>query len=214
MKSSWNEIIIALAGTVQAISQVEHIAKTGYVNTHELEVSINSLFVSSPDKTIEVYGTIANLLPGLEKLQNLLTRYRDPLNMEVLRYLLGVIHIQKKLMRKKTLLGKIAERIEKSKTQVDHFGLSHENVLNNIAGIYTDTISTFQYRIQVTGNYNYLQQDRVANQIRALLLAGIRSSMLWRQLGGRRWHFVAYRSQLVNTTELLIEHAKAELNKH
>ena len=33
--------------------------------------------------------------------------------------------------------------------------------------------------------------------IRALLLAGIRSAVLWRQLGGRRWRLVTQRQRLL-----------------
>jgi len=39
----------------------------------------------------------------------------------------------------------------------------------------------------------------VANRIRALLLAGIRSAVLWYQLGGRRWRLVVYRRRIQHT---------------
>jgi high frequency lysogenization protein len=35
-------------------------------------------------------------------------------------------------------------------------------------------------------------------EIRALLLAGIRSARLWRQLGGHRWQLVISRRKLLN----------------
>ncbi|WP_243260442.1 DUF489 family protein, partial [Pseudomonas aeruginosa] len=37
-----------------------------------------------------------------------------------------------------------------------------------------------------------------AARIRALLLAGIRSARLWRQLGGSRWQMVFSRRRLLN----------------
>ena len=86
----------------------------------------------------------------------------------------------------------------------------HDNVVSNIADIYSDTISTFQYRIQVTGNYNYLQQNRVANQVRALLLTAIRSAILWRQLGGSRWQFLFYRKPMLLACRALIAEAKQQ----
>ena len=200
---------LALAGIAQALEQVEHIAKTGYVKTAELDVAINSLFATDPESTLAVYGNSPrNLLCGLELLQNLLTNYRNSRYSDLLRYLVGILHIQKKLRGKKDLLKIIGVRLAQAELQTQHFHPSHDNVIRNIAGIYTDTISKFQYRIQVTGNYNYLQQDRVANQIRTLLLAAIRSATLWRQLGGTRWHFLFYRKELRDATDELLKEAK------
>ena len=42
-----------------------------------------------------------------------------------------------------------------------------------------------------------LQQPNNASKIRALLLAGIRSARLWRQLGGHRWQLVISRRKLL-----------------
>ncbi len=40
-------------------------------------------------------------------------------------------------------------------------------------------------------------------QTRALLLAGIRSAFLWRQLGGRRWRLLFQRRRLLQTSQQL-----------
>jgi len=45
----------------------------------------------------------------------------------------------------------------------------------------------------------HLKNEHVANRIRALLLAGIRSAVLWYQLGGRRWRLVIYRKRIEET---------------
>lgn len=44
----------------------------------------------------------------------------------------------------------------------------------------------------------HLQDSRNADKVRALLLAGIRSAMLWRQLGGRRWQLLFSRRKLLD----------------
>jgi len=71
-----------------------------------------------------------------------------------------------------------------------------ERSFRQLAGLYQDTISTLSYRIQVQGKVEYLKDDDVANKIRALLLAGIRSAVLWYQLGGRRWRLLIYRRRV------------------
>lgn len=209
MKSSWRDITIALAGVLQAATQVEQIAKTGYLKTNEFETSVKSLFATNPGDTLDVFGgNIAHLQCGLEQLDELLSHYKRAPSTDIFRYALGVMHIQKRLNRKSDVLDIIAERLEKAAQQSQHFGYTHDNIVRNIADVYSNTISKFQYRIQVTGNYNYLQQDRVANQVRTLLLAGIRSSMLWRQLGGSRWQFLFYRSQILESCHELLKEAK------
>ena len=70
-------------------------------------------------------------------------------------------------------------------------------MIANCASLYQDTISTFRQRIQVQGDMRHLQQPNNAAKIRALLLTGIRSARLWRQLGGHRWQMVFSRSKLL-----------------
>ena len=108
------------------------------------------------------------------------------------------------------MLEVIGVRIEKSQQQAQHFSLIHENVIAGLSDIYTDTISTFSFRIQVLGEYQYLQQARIANQIRALLFAGIRAAVLWRQLGGSRLKIIFKRRQLLNMVSDLLEQAKKD----
>jgi high frequency lysogenization protein len=74
-----------------------------------------------------------------------------------------------------------------------------------MADLYSQTLSTFRYRIQVNGDYNFLQQQRIANQIRALLLAAVRSAILWRQVGGNRWHFLLNRKHIAHQVDLLLK---------
>ena len=123
---------------------------------------------------------------------------------DLLRYMLSVMHLQKRLARRDDVLSVISQRLNQVETQVAHFGTTHENVVSNIADIYTDTISKFQYRIQVTGEYHYLQQARVAGQIRVLLLAAIRAITLWRQIGGSRWHLLFYRNRVAEANTALL----------
>ena len=197
----WRHRVIALAGIVQAAQLVEQLAKTGYLKTEPFTVAIDSLFEQNPVSTEAVFSATSDnlqtLYEGLHGLENLLQYHRDPKHADLLRYILGVLHLQKRLQRNKNMMYLLGTRLEKARQQAQHFGSVHDNVVGNIADIYTDTISTLPYRIQVSGEYAYLQQPRVANQIRSLLLAAIRAATLWRQLGGSRWQLLFHRQKLV-----------------
>ena len=88
--------------------------------------------------------------------------------------------------------------------QVSHFGLLHDNVMAALGGAYQDTLSTLRLRIQVHGDMRHLQQPDIANRIRALLLAGIRSARLWRQLGGHRWQLLLSRRKLLEAVRTIL----------
>lgn len=98
----------------------------------------------------------------------------------------------------------LGSRLKKTMGNLDHFELTHERIIASLAHIYEDTLSTFRYRIQVTGNRLYLENPTNVNRIRALLLSGVRSAMLWRQVGGKRWHLLTQRKALLTATNSLI----------
>jgi len=208
LEKSWRNIALALAGVVQCTSQVEELAKTGYLKTDLFETAVRSLLQQNPSSTEDVFGSVSAVATGIENLEALLKDHRAPKHSDNLRYILGVMHLQQRLSKRNDILQIIGTRLEKTQQQVDHFGYTHDNVIANLADLYVDTISKFPYRIQVTGEYNYLQQNRVASQIRTLLLAAIRSAMLWRQVGGSRWQLLIYRKRILAAAEALRETSK------
>lgn len=201
MSKNWQDLTLALAGVFQATALVEQVAKTGHVPPDAYKCSIESMLDLNPDSTLAVYGgNLENLRTGLEVMRELLRpgsqKYR-----ETLRYGLGVLHLQKKLAGRPDMLGVIGSRLEQVSQQAQHFSSTHDNVIANLGTLYTETLSTFRFRIQVNGDYNYLQQQRIANQIRALLLASVRSAILWRQVGGNRLQLLLYRKNITEQVD-------------
>ncbi len=196
MSKNWQDITLALAGIFQGTALVEQVAKTGYLPPEAFKCNIESILDLNPSSTLAVYGgQIENLRTGLEVMRELL-QPNSQKHREALRYGLGVLHLQKKLAGRRDMLGVIASRIDQVNQQAQHFSSTHDNVIANLGTLYSETISTFRFRIQVNGDYNYLQQQRIANQIRALLLSSIRSAMLWRQVGGNRWQLLFNRKDI------------------
>lgn len=205
MSKNWTDITLALAGVFQAATLVDQLAKTGYLQTDAQKALIETLFVTNPDSTLAVFGNSpANLEVGLRALSDALVHQSKSNHADVLRYVLGLQHIQKQLLSRQDMLNTIASRLQQAQHQSEHFGINHENVMASLADIYSDTISTFKFRIQVMGDFNYLQQTRIANQVRALLFAGVRSATLWRQVGGTRFQMLLKRKKIVETAQKLL----------
>ena len=192
------EQLIALGAVFQAAVMVDKIAKTGQAGESEVTCLIGSLLVRDANGTLDVYGgDDLNLRDGYRALVSALERDPASLRREPLRYALALLGLERQLDKRGDLLELMGNRLDQIQSQAEHFGIGHENVISSCGALYQDTISTFKQRIQVQGDSRFLQQPANASKIRGLLLAGIRSARLWRQLGGHRWQLVFSRRKLL-----------------
>jgi len=192
---------IALAGMFQAAYMVRQIARTGIVDLEFYTPSIESILRIDAANTEEVYGGIANVRLGLEVTSTLFEREHKQRDLEIARYVLGVIHLEKKLRTDDHLMSKLVAGIERAKAQSETFSTTHENVIASLADVYAETVSTLQPRIVVSGEQGYLTNPGNANKVRSLLLATMRSAVLWKQKGGARWHLIFSRGKLLQNAK-------------
>jgi high frequency lysogenization protein len=190
------EQALALAGVFQAAALVHQLSNKGMVSQDSFETSIGSIIETSPDSTLAVYGgSTEGMALGIRTLQSFVNKEPDT-SAHILRYAMSILYLEKRLRKDPQMLSAIGQRLEQVKIQSHHFSTTHENVIANIASLYQDTISTFSFRIQVQGEPNILRQNSNAEKVRALLFAGIRSAILWHQLGGRRWKLLLGRKKI------------------
>ncbi|MDT3337389.1 high frequency lysogenization protein HflD [Shewanella sp. SP1S1-7] len=191
---------MAFAGILQAIAQVQHLARHGELDNAELAASLNTILVTNPDNTADVYQDKIVLQKGYKLILNQLGDSSQK-DVEITRYLVGVLALERKLVRSNGGLGMLAERINQVNRQLHHFAITDEQVIANLASIYSDIISNLGPKIQISGNPVCLQRPIIQQKIRALLLAAMRSAVLWRQLGGKRRHLVFARKAIVDTAK-------------
>lgn len=196
---------IAIAGVLQATFLVDQVAREGRCDDALFTTAVNSLFITSPEQTIDVYGDMNRLRRGLELLRDLLAQANRSQAPTWLRYALSILHLEAKLRKQPAMLQQIAKGLEQANSPREHFGLCHENTIANLADTYQKTISTLSLRIQVNGDPTHLRSEHNAAKIRTLLLAGIRSAMLWHQVGGHRWQLLFKRKALMNSATELIK---------
>lgn len=197
---------LALAAIFQASNQVYKLAYTGDSDIETMEFSMSTLLNQNPDSLGQLYGPIDNLQDGLVTMQRFLENAKnisEPRHKEVISYVMSSIHIASKLSSDQQLLSKIENGIDKARLQAEHFSMIHDNVVTNVGALYQDTISKMRLRIQVMGSAVYLQQSGVAARIRCMLFAAIRNAFLWRQLGGKRRHFLLQRKAFVEVINKL-----------
>lgn len=188
---------LSLAGVFQVAALVKQLAKTARVQEPYFTASIESLFKIDAKDVPDVYGGTEKVILGLQELVKLFTNNKMPKDSDIARYVFSLLHLERKLSRNPQMQELIHTGIKRAQNQTQHFSTTHENVLANLAGIYTDTLSTFRFRVYISGEPLYLNQNSVLYKIRSLLLAGIRSALLWRQVGGKRWQLLLSRNSMI-----------------
>src|SRR5690606_19500362 len=195
---------MALAGLLQAVYLVDHIARTGQADEAGVNATLHSLFVFESDDPVDVYGGSHNLQLGLRLLRDALSGQRREEYTACVKYAFGVLHLQRKLEASPKTQATIRTRLLHAEKKLEYFTQDINEIAASIAAIYQDTISHFNYRIQVAGSFQQLQVSANSDRIRALLLAAIRSAWLWRRLGGRRWHLLLRRGRLQEAAKNLL----------
>lgn len=195
----------AMCLVAHSVQQISHHNKT---DEGDLCLLLNSLIQTSPENTLAVYGgDVANLKIGLELLIKQLgdsstsDKAKDP---EFTRYLISLINLERRLIKQPKQLNLLAERLEATKRQLEHFDITSETLVASFASIYSDIISPLGARIQVTGEPSILKQAANQNKIRSILLSGIRAAVLWRQVGGKRRTILFSRKKIVATAKELL----------
>ncbi len=207
MSGTPNERVLALAGLLQATLLVRQVARQGNVDAESFRASLESILQTDAATTEDVYGGLAGIRMGLEALTTLFSSATKERDLEVIRYGLAVIHLERKLRKNPAMLKTLEAGIARVKAQTAHFDVNHENVVANVADVYAQTISKLTPRIVVSGEHGYLTAPQNADKVRALLLAAMRSAVLWHQKGGNRLQLILGRSKLMRTAQALLAEA-------
>jgi high frequency lysogenization protein len=190
--------VLALAGMVQALAQVRRVADTGQADAAVLATALDSVFQIDADSTAQVYGGEQALRPGLQLLRD---HFRSQSRDELLpRLALAVLQLERRFSRD-PMAQRVHAGIVALGAMAERLGPSHPDVLAALGNLYASTVSHLRPRVLVQGNPHYLGQAQVVAEVRAVLLAALRSAVLWRQLGGSLWDFVLRRRALLEAVE-------------
>lgn len=207
MAKNYYDITLALAGICQSARLVQQLAHGGQCDREGMMVSLKSILETNPASTLAVFGgQESNLKIGLETLMGVLNANRQGPGAELTRYTLSLMVLERKLNAQKSAMNTLGERIDQLDRQLAHYDLESETLLSSLASIYVDVVSPLGPRIQVTGSPTILQSPQVQARVRAVLLAGIRSAVLWHQVGGGRLQLMFFRNRLFQQAKNILAH--------
>ena len=207
MKHTLKDQCIALAGIYQAVRLVQLTAQGERRDADATQASLQSIFNTDPESVIAVYGDPRALVVGLQTLVSQLANEDRQRDMVLTGYVVTLMHLERKLSGEPDLLARLAEAIEKIKGEINASNEVSPDISVALANVYTNTISTLQPRIMVKGEESVLRNVDSQNMIRALLLAGMRATVLWKQCGGSRIRLIFQRRRILETCRLLLQQA-------
>lgn len=205
--NQWEYRNIALAAVAQCAQLVHSLATTGRADVRLINACIAPLLVLTSDSVDDIYPDVSLFSSGLNALQHSLSNEGVKELAEPIKYVLGMTVLQHQLTAAPTLQSLIRQRLQvRHSLMADPEDAQQDEDSSDdipehydfavLAALYQDTISRLTFRIHVKGVPEHLRNPRVADKIRSLLLAGIRSALLWHQLGGRRWHLFIYKKRI------------------
>jgi high frequency lysogenization protein len=200
---------IALAALFQCVEGVTQIASRGNVDSELFDACINSVLTEDDHSAEALYGGIGRLRTGFKVLMYQLgagnmTPDGKPKDIEATRYAVNLLYLEKKLASDPDMFQALLKNIENAQQQLDFFAMTHPNIVARLAEIYSTTISKLGPRIMIKGDQSHLANPDNAAKIRALLLAGVRAALLWRQAGGSRWKLIFSRGAMQREAQHLL----------
>lgn len=188
---------LALAGVCQSAALVQSIARKGIADASAVEASISSILVTSPENTQQVFGSLQNLHLGFSTLVSQLDSNSKLKDTELTRYIAAILSLERKLSANNSAMNELADRVSHVQRQLTHLEFENSQIVSSLASIYSDIVSPLTNKIQIAGNSQFLSIESNQKKVRALLLAGVRAAVLWRQLGGKRRQIFFKRNSIV-----------------
>ncbi|CAL4042908.1 high frequency lysogenization protein HflD [Buchnera aphidicola] len=189
-------ITLSLAGLCQSAQLVYQLSQTGHCDNKAFKVCIESILNINPKTVLSVYGNEEkNLNIGFNTLFNILNiTYKNSLSIYLIRYIFGMMILEKKLTKNVIALKKLSYCLQIiKKNTITNFEI-HDSLINDLSRIYLEIISNLGSRIKIVGIESILNKIEIQNKLRSILLAGIRSVALWRQVGGSRLQVIFFRN--------------------
>lgn len=193
-----SERTVALAGVIQACAEVQALAREGVADSEYYSSSLKSILVLDALNTPAVYGGLQGVKKGLGLIAEGTTQSASPRNMELLRYVMSILQLQSQLYRDSARFREFGAEVESLS------GYSEDEMAQACSAVYQKYVSNMQPQVIVQGEEIHLQKADVPPKIRALLLAALRSAVLWQQKGGSRFRLVWERTRMRNAARSLL----------
>ena len=207
----WNDKIdeqtIALAGLYQSCQVVSKIAWSGEYIEKDFIPLVNCILKINSTDAEDIFISIDNLKTGLINFRKQIAGDIFTRSSETRRYIASLKQLSANLMSDNECVKKIQILLKKMDDKATSMTIDEQ--ANELSSIYQKTLSTFEPRIVVNGERNNLTDQVHASRIRTALFAGVRSLILWQQLGGSKLKLFFLKGQYTKQVDKYLSYIKS-----
>lgn len=183
---------LALAGIAQFVLDAHRLADSGRVDHVPLAAALHVIYATSPDRAEDVIGDPAVVRDGAAFLRRQFGRQAGGGDDAPTARAIGlVVRLGKRLLGRDEALTRLSGAIGRARLAEEH------RVPEILDQAYREILSPIGPRIMVRGNPEHLQNTRVTEHVRTLLMAAVRCAVLWYHCGGRLWRLLVFRKRLL-----------------
>lgn len=177
---------LALSVLLDALAGVRELATQGRTDLTRRTPLLESVFDFHSDQPADLYGADHDYHHGLNLAADVFGRgFGTP--DELVKLAFQVLTLSGRLWASETAGTRLRTALVAARRQQVAFGIEHDYTMQSIAQAYVDAVVPLGARILVAGDPVWLTQERIAAQVRALMLTAMRAAILWRFLGGSLW---------------------------
>ena len=114
MKANPRHLAIALAALFQAVRLVQQTATGRSSDSAALDACLAGLFNTDPASVDSVFGGLDGIQSGLETALDQISSHRGRRDLELTRYAITVLYLERKLAREREMLERIHAIIDKT----------------------------------------------------------------------------------------------------
>lgn len=187
-----NEQTLALAGIYQSCLVVSDIAWSGKYVEDDLLPLINSILKIDSSNIEDIYIDKKSLKTGLIYLRKQIVGDIFTRSSETRRYISSMQILADKVISNNEMVSTIQILLKELKDEISSSSVDDQS--KKLSSIYQQTLSMVDPRIVVNGENVNLMNPIQAARIRTALFAGVRSIILWKQLGGSKLKLLIFKS--------------------
>jgi len=195
---------IALAAVYQSAMMAHELANSGAIRDQKSwQTSLMSLYKIDATSTEDVFNNdLSGLALGLTTL--IKSFNKDSYYINVIKYTITLLTLAGKLQQRPEMIAIIEKGLVDSKVLQNNEEPLNAAVVAKLAQVYSNTISQMQPRVIVAGQPFHLKNQAITEKIRAILLAGIRAAVLWKQMGGGQLQLLFKRKQYIEEAKSIL----------
>ena len=190
-----DDYVIALAAIVKSALIVNKIATSEYKAEEESVILLKSIYKTDTFDSALIYEDKRNISDGLNILKDILMGKNDIFLMNIQKYALSMMLIQKNISKISDLQDLIRKKIDNYEED-SMMATNSDDLIAYSAGIYKEYVAIIRPKVVISGKKECLERN--SSLIRALLLSGIRAAFLWSYHGGSKWQLMFRRSEILN----------------